>query len=47
MDDYDGQSLSSIAQKKGHRDIERVLVELAGRLQTRENPDMIGDSRLL
>jgi ankyrin repeat protein len=47
MDDDDGRSLSSIARKKGHPHIQRVLVELAGRLQTRETPDVIGDSRLL
>jgi ankyrin repeat protein len=47
MNDYDGRSLSSVAQDKGHIRIKRVLVELAGRLQTRETPDMVGDSRLL
>jgi ankyrin repeat protein len=46
-DDYDGQSLSSFAQEQGHTDIERVLVELAGRLQTRDVPDMASDSRPL
>jgi ankyrin repeat protein len=47
MNDSDGRSLSSFAQKQGYTDIERVLVKLAGRRQTRVQPGMASDSRLL